>query len=358
MKCGKEKGGRAAAKSKMNREEIEALRAKVSCEVLLERNGWEVDVKESSRRAIKYRRGGRIVIVTHEGRGWFDPLGDDKGDIFGLAMFLDGLSFLSATREVACLVDFRLSRPEWKPSSTSTPAASLDERWQCRRPPRPGSRVWRYLCEVRSIPGGVIRRAVSDGALREGPFGSMWAAHVDDGGRVVGWEERGPDWRGFATGGLKVLFRLGADDFSRLCVTEAAIDAMSLAALENLRDGTLYLSTGGGWSPATGKALAALAARPGTQLVAATDANPQGEVYADRLRSIAEKAGRDWLRLAPPADDWNEVLQNRTKKKDKEGKAEGVRRAACVPAASRVASPGQGRPLTRPDTRPAARKGS
>jgi hypothetical protein len=170
--------------------------------------------------------------------------------------------------------------------------------------------------------------------LREGPFGSMWAAHVDDGGGVVGWEERGPDWRGFATGGSKVLFRLGADDFSRLCVTEAAIDAMSLAALEDLRDGTLYLSTGGGWSPATDKALAALAARPATQLVAATDANPQGEVFADRLRFIAEKAGCDWLRLAPPADDWNEVLQNQAKEKGKRGR--GGRSEACRMRASRV----------------------
>ena len=37
----------------------------------------------------------------------------------------------------------------------------------------------------------------------------------------------------------------------QICVTEAAIDAMSLAAIEGLRPDTLYVSTGGGWSPAT-----------------------------------------------------------------------------------------------------------
>ena len=37
----------------------------------------------------------------------------------------------------------------------------------------------------------------------------MWAAHTDAAGIVTGWEERGPEWRGFATGGAKVLFRLG-----------------------------------------------------------------------------------------------------------------------------------------------------
>ena len=58
----------------------------------------------------------------------------------------------------------------------------------------------------------------------------MWAVHLDADGAVAGWEERGPDWRGFATGGAKVLFRLGRPDALRLCVTEAAIDAMSLGS--------------------------------------------------------------------------------------------------------------------------------
>ncbi|WP_438503281.1 DUF3991 domain-containing protein, partial [Bradyrhizobium campsiandrae] len=37
----------------------------------------------------------------------------------------------------------------------------------------------------------------------------MWAAHRSENGIVVGWEERGPQWRGYATGGAKELFRLG-----------------------------------------------------------------------------------------------------------------------------------------------------
>ena len=37
----------------------------------------------------------------------------------------------------------------------------------------------------------------------------MWAAHLDNDGVVTGWEERGPQWRGFSTGGVKVLFRFG-----------------------------------------------------------------------------------------------------------------------------------------------------
>ena len=150
----------------------------------------------------------------------------------------------------------------------------------------------------------------------------MWAAHVDDAGNVTGWEERGPDWRGFSTGGAKMLFRLGTPDASRFCVTEAAIDAMSLAAFEGLRDGSLYLSTGGGWSPTTEAAVRLLAARPCAHLVAATDANAQGQAFAARLRDIAEEAGCDWFRLTPPSEDWNDALRakGRENKENREGR--------------------------------------
>jgi hypothetical protein len=101
----------------------------------------------------------------------------------------------------------------------------------------------------------------------------------------------------------------------RLAVTEAAIDAMSLAAIEGMRGGTLYLSTGGGWSPATQAALRELASRPDARLVAATDANAQGDLFAERLRALAEDTGCDWSRLRPPEEDWNETLKIREMEK-------------------------------------------
>lgn len=317
----------------MKREEIEALRAKVSCEVILEQAGYQIDIKESTRRAAKYRRGGELVIVTHGGSGWFNPLGDEKGDAFGLVMLLDGTSFPEAARRIASLVGFVVSRPEWTKPRRGAPG-SLHERWTERRTPGPGSGAWRYLCRARFISEHVVRDVIRQNLLKEGPLGSMWAAHSDCDGKVVGWEERGPDWRGFATGGSKILFRFGNPTANRICVTEAAIDAISLASIEGSRDDTLYLSTGGGWSPATDAALVALAKRPGAQLVAATDANSQGEIYADRLRAIAESVGSDWQRRRPPADDWNEVLQ--IKEKGTQGKTGGRKGEACRMRAGRV----------------------
>lgn len=296
----------------MEKKELEDLRDRVLCGVVLEQAGFAVDVKESTRKAVKYRRGAEIVIVIHDGRGWFDPLSDAKGDVFSLAAHLKRVSFVEALDQVAALVGFVAKEPVWTRSVRDpVPATTIPERWAKRHKPWRGSMTWRYLCAERCLPEPIIRAALQSDVLREGPHGSMWAAHVDADGEVSGWEERGPDWRGFSTGGSKVLFRLGSPESSRLCVTEAAIDAMSLAAFEGLRDGSLYLSTGGGWSPVTEAAVRALAARPGAELVAATDANRQGETFAGRLRDIAEDAGCNWFRLTPPTEDWNDALQER-----------------------------------------------
>lgn len=294
---------------RMEKADLEELRGKVPCSTVLEAAAFAIDLRESTRKAMKYRRGGEIIIVMHEGNGWFDPLSDGKGDVFSLVEYLEGTRFVEAMHKVAGLVDFVPSQPVWaRESRGREPNRSIPERWQSRRKPWRGSATWRYLHNERGLPERIIRIAISGNGLREGPHGSMWAAHTDVDGAVTGWEERGPDWRGFASGGSKILFRFGRPDAIRLCVTEAAIDAMSLAALEGMREDSLYLSAGGGWSPATSEALRILAARSGVQLVAATDANSQGEIFAERLRCIAEEVGCDWLRLTPPVEDWNDAL--------------------------------------------------
>jgi hypothetical protein len=315
---------RRAIGKMMKRRDIEEIRERVGCGAVLEASGFAIDVKESTRRAVKYRRDGEIVIVTHDGQGWFDPLSDGKGDVFSLVAHVDGGGFLEALVRVAGLIGFRSVEPaRAKETPTKTATASIHDRWVSRRAPWPTSDTWHYLRFTRFIPARILKDAIKQGVLGEGPYGSMWAGHVDEDGKICGWEERGPDWRGFATGGAKVLFRLGPSGAHRLCVTEAAIDAMSLAAIEGMREGTLYLSTGGGWSPNTDAALRHLARHPDVQLIAATDANRQGDAYGHRLRELAEQVGCDWLRLRPPADDWNEVLKLQ-EREEREGEKNGV----------------------------------
>ncbi|MBL8592748.1 MAG: DUF3991 and TOPRIM domain-containing protein [Devosia sp.] len=316
----------------MEKAKLEELKDKVPCAAVLERAGFALDLKESTRKAIKYRRDAQIIIVIHEGKGWFDPLSDGKGDVFRLVEHLEGVPFVDAMNDVAGLVGFVPSEPVWQRESRERESdLSISERWQARRKPWRGSATWRYLSEGRHLPDRAVCAAIGANVLREGPHGSMWAAHLDEGGAVTGWEERGPDWRGFATGGTKVLFRLGRPDALRLCVTEAAIDAMSLAALEGLRADTLYLSTGGGWSPATDSAIRVLVARTAVQLVAATDNNKQGDIYAARLLAIAAESGCYAERLRSVCDDWNIDLKMRTEGGEDEEEANRVPHARRSP---------------------------
>ena len=105
------------------------------------------------------------------------------------------------------------------------------------------------------------------------------------------------------------MFRFGFKGAARICVTEAAIDAMSLGAIEKARRDTLYVSTGGGWSPATDGAIRMLGERPDVRFVAATDANTQGEAFVARLRELAGELSCDFERLKPRAEDWNAMLK-------------------------------------------------
>jgi len=51
-----------------------------------------------------------------------------------------------------------------------------------------------------------------------------------------------------------------------------------------------------------------LAGRANAVIIAATDNNRQGEVYARRIQEIVDEAGSRFARSRPCADDWNEDL--------------------------------------------------
>ena len=311
-----------------NDAELEELRA-VNCSALLERlpPPWQLDKAESTKRCLKYRRGkGEIILVTHEGRGWWDPGSTTaRGDVFNLVQHLQpGTTFGQVCKLLREFVGIAPCDPlHERIRKREAPAVPAIERWAKRRPIWRGSPAWTYLTQVRRLPSVVMTAAIRREQLKEGPHASAWFAHRDHAGRLTGIEIRGPDYRGFSAGGDKTLFRLpGAPigsrlPVTRLAVTEAPIDAMSLAATERLRTDTLYISTAGGMGPHTLEALEqllqAVADNPNALAVAAFDADLQGERYAGFLAEMAAKAGVPCDRLIPPDgwNDWNQVLTRR-----------------------------------------------
>jgi hypothetical protein len=148
----------------------------------------------------------------------------------------------------------------------------------------------------------------------EGAYGSAWFAHRDGAGQVCHIEVRGPDFKGSLRGGTKTLFLLaGGASPTRLAILEAPIDALSLAALENIRRDTLYVATGGGIGPGTIDALQGVLTglqASGSVVVSAADANTAGDRFARQHQAMAVQAGIPFKRLRPSiGTDCNDVLR-------------------------------------------------
>src|SRR4051812_24890514 len=301
--------------------ELDLFRRTVNCATVLERmtDGWRLDARESTKRALKYRRGaGEIIIVNHDGRGWWDATGSAKGDVFDLVQHFEPSLNFGQVRQV--LRGFIGATPSYPATLQDHHRADPDrtpaERWAARPKLRPGDAAWTYLAGARAIPDAILVAAARQDWVRLGAYGSAWFAHRWE-GEVSQVEIRSATYKGSLRGGRKTLFRFGpaGTAFRRLAVLEAPIDALSLAAIEQVPADTLYVATGGGMGPGTLEALQADLARLreiGGLLVSAADANGPGDRYAERHAALAAEAGVAFERLRPPEDqDWNDVLVKR-----------------------------------------------
>ena len=291
--------------------ELDELRLNIDCRALLEKEKWSLDAAQSTTRAAKYRDDkDRIVIVTHDGKAFFAPLEDNlAGDVFKLAQWLWGCNFGEMRRRLRPLAGVAPRLEQMRVSKPAKPQ-DLAAKWEGQPLPRSGSQGWRYMVAERALPLDTVKRAVAAGVLREGIYGTLWAAHRDASGVLTGYEMRGPQYKGFCNGGHKRLFWVGAiEDARRVCVSESWIDALSLAAIENWHSGTAYASTGGGYGPGTVEALAALVPKS-ARLVAATDEGEGGEILSRRLSKLAVEHGLAFSRRRPEAKDWNQQLQD------------------------------------------------
>jgi len=303
--------------------EIELLRRSIHCATVLERQSppWHIDRKESTKHCLKYRRGsGEILILNHEGRGWWDPQSDAKGDVFDLVQhFEPNLNFGDVRKILRQFIGLAPAFPRAdRRSRKHLPDRSPADRWAARPKCAPGSPAWSYLARQRRLPPRILAAASKADVLREGPHGSAWFAHRDETSRVTHVEIRGQTYKGSLKGGAKTLFQFAApaEPPVRFVLAEAPIDALSLAAIEGPCPNTLYAATGGGIGPATIEAiqriLENMASIPGAAFCGATDANAAGDRYAIRHEELAAGAGIAFARLRPPiqSGDWNDVLRN------------------------------------------------
>ena len=110
--------------------------------------------------SLKYRRGkGEILIVSHAGRGWWDPTSDAKGDVFRLVQRLEpGLTFGHVRKR---LREFAGLSPRFPPvdraGGRNNPHRPVAERWAERKAVWPNSPTWRYLARKRWLPAGFVR---------------------------------------------------------------------------------------------------------------------------------------------------------------------------------------------------------
>jgi Protein of unknown function (DUF3991) len=192
--------------------EVEELCEKVHCAVVLEQTPpcWKLDRKESTKLSLKYRRGkGEILIVSHGGRGWWDPTSDAKGDVFRLVQRLEPeLSFGHVRKRLRAFAGLSPCLPSAdRAGGRKEPDRAVAVRWAERKTIRSNSPAWRYLRRQRGLPAEIIEAASSAGVLRDGPVGSAWFAHFDHDGTVAHVDVRGPTYKGSLARSVKSLFR-------------------------------------------------------------------------------------------------------------------------------------------------------
>lgn len=215
-------------------------------------------------------------------------------------------------------MDRRGDRPETPASSFLRPEGGADDQGPglCDRRPLPDERaVTRHTyLEGRGIPAATLADPRFLRAVFVDDRGNAAFPHRDQQG-LCGYEIKNQGFTGFSKGGDKGLWISAAHrEARRLVVAESAIDALNHATLfpDPL---ARYASTAGKMNPGQPELIRAALLRipEDAELIAATDADPDGRKLADQLRQIAAEAGRGFRAHQPPEEgtDWNDRLRSR-----------------------------------------------
>lgn len=265
-----------------------------------------------------YQRGGDTIKCSHHEDGrwlWVSNKSGDAGSVIDLWLNDNAGKTIGDARVALRSISGAAHAPPTRVETTPIPAQNAHTTARQRWLEAPLVEGQHTYAEDRGISKQTIERFGSE--VRCGPFGGIYFAHRNSVTKAVEgfeqrWEKAGEkNTARFCKGGRKTVAVLGdAKTATRLLVFEGGLDCLAMAEIEN-RDDTLYISTGGGFGPATTDALINFAA--GRQVFCAFDNDQADEMMTSKVREVIPNAQR----LAPPfsvsgsagsCKDWLEVL--------------------------------------------------
>jgi hypothetical protein len=271
-------------------------------------------------------KGARTHRITVKGGKWYDHVGKTgRGGAIDLVQHVLERDFAGSLAWLADRFGTAATEAEFRATSATQTVSRAVERREPFQPPKADPVAWpevrRHLIEDRALPADLIDAEHEAGNLyatsRPGqnglpPLRNAVFVQRDAAGRPTGAElkgiirdREGKRWSGLAPGSRRSAGSFAVGDLAaaaRVFVVEAAVDALSLAALLRSRAGSAWavISSGGDGGVAPGL-LSVL--RPAARRYAAQDANHAGDRQAASM-------GEDWQRFPPPEphEDWNDAL--------------------------------------------------
>lgn len=302
----------------MSDTELERFKTEINLVELACSYGYELDRKESSRTSfvMRHQDGDKIVVATDtDEHGIFFSVQDNRqhGSVIDFVKWKSGAN-LGQSRQIL---------RQWIANPTSPFPAQ-----KCQ-PLRPEPIMHNYTAsyaqwlrmkpynqaygkgylEKRGLSADTVSRFSERIGIDE--YGNTVFRH-DDLLNVTGWEIKNRGFTGFSRGGKKALFGCKIGLLPQklpsplLVFAESAIDVMSYYQL-NPNPG-FYLSFAGSMSLEQHDLLKYVLNRyTDARIIAATDSDPQGEKFANVIRSIRPDATRA---IPPIGKDWNDTLKH------------------------------------------------
>ena len=303
----------------MNDPELDAFKSTIDLRQYAAAQGYELDRRDSWRGSAVMRRHADKIIIKRNGNGhyiYFSVRDErDNGTIIDFVQQRQKLSLGQVRKELRPWTH-RVSKalplfPELVKTSKDRSRVESEYLRMKDTPPLP------YLEQVRGIPASVLLSPRFAGRIRTDQRHNAVFPHFDADG-LCGYELKNRGFTGFAAGGEKGLWlsRGGSRD-ERLVLGESGIEALSYAALfpdNNAR----YASIGGKPNPTQPALINAeiLTLSKGAEIVAAMNADDEGEKLVEVVRLAVVGANRPDLRFTPAlpsqiGSDWNDMLRER-----------------------------------------------